>query len=76
MDAYRLHFVDEDGARLGVFEFTSADDSLATQAARQFGCERGADLWCGPRRVGSWRSARAATAAPSPAAAGTPAGFW
>lgn len=58
MDAYRLYFVDKDGAPLGAFDFTSADDSLATAAARQFGCERGADLWCGPRMVGSWRAER------------------
>lgn len=76
MNAYRLYFLDEDGARLGVFEFTSADDGLATEAARQFGCERGADLWCGPRMVGSWRSVAASSPAAADAVAETPAGSW
>ena len=56
MDEYRLYFVDKDGLPLGAFDFTSTDDDCAEATAKQFGCERGADLWCGSRLVGGWRS--------------------
>ena len=55
MDEYRLYFVDGEGQRLSVFDFTSIDDERAETAAKQFGCERGSELWCGGRRVGGWR---------------------
>jgi hypothetical protein len=55
MDQYRLYFVGQDGERLSAFDFASADDGRAEAAARQFGCERGSELWCGGRRVSGWR---------------------
>jgi|GEM_PF-6286590 len=55
MAEYRLYFIDTDGERLGAFDFASTDDRCAEAAAKQFGCERGADLWCGGRLVGGWR---------------------
>lgn len=54
MDAYRLYFTNPDGRRLTAFEFTSADDEQAERVAEQFGCERGAELWCGGREVSRW----------------------
>jgi hypothetical protein len=55
MNAYRLCFIDDHGARRSAFDFTSLDDASAIDASTRFGCERGADLWCGQRLVGSWR---------------------
>jgi len=74
MAEYRLYFVDEHGAPLGAFSFTSADDQLAMEAARQFGCERGADLCCGTRTVMSWRTGP--TVSPEPPTAEHSAAPW
>lgn len=76
MDQYRLYFVGQDGHRLSAFDFTSTDDSRAQAAAKQFGCERGSELWCGARQVSGWRPgpepqrepAREASEPPSPGA--------
>lgn len=69
MDAYRLYFIGERGEPLSRFVFACDNDLQAANRARQFGCERGADLWCGSRLVGSWRAL-------SPASAERPAGQW
>jgi hypothetical protein len=55
MAEYRLYFLDPEGRRLGAFDFASSDDDRAHHAAEQFGCRRGAELWCGEREVGRWR---------------------
>lgn len=65
MDEYRLYFVDGEGQRVSAFDFTSIDDDRAEAAARQFGCERGSELWCRGRRVGGWRGADALDLGPS-----------
>jgi hypothetical protein len=63
MDEYRLYFVDHEGQRLSAFDFTSTDDHCAETGAKQFGCERGAELWCGSRWVGGWLEAGATSQA-------------
>jgi hypothetical protein len=65
MDEYRLYFVDGEGQRLSVFDFASIDDERGEAAGRQFGCERGAELWCGGRQVGGWLRADAPGRGPS-----------
>lgn len=55
MAEYRLYFLDPEGRRRGAFDFASIDDERAQRAAEQFGCLRGAELWCGEREVSRWR---------------------
>lgn len=55
MAQYRLYFFDGAGRRASWFDFASTDDLRAETAARQFGSERGAELWCGERPVQTWR---------------------
>lgn len=54
MNEYRLYFLKPDGRPLGAFDFASTDDRQAERAAEQFGCARGAQLWCGEREVARW----------------------